>query len=119
MPRLAANLAYLFTERPMLERFAAAHKLADAVAKQFPASGITATDLGSAYAMTNDLNAAMKWYRRAVDLHEPQFLRVPYANPQLTKLYADPRWKAVRAEPKVRDWDEARREIAGEFQAGE
>jgi hydroxypyruvate isomerase len=25
MPRFAANLAYLFTERPMLERFAAAH----------------------------------------------------------------------------------------------
>ncbi|TMJ27968.1 MAG: TIM barrel protein [Alphaproteobacteria bacterium] len=38
MPRLAANLAYLFTERPMLERFAAAH-----------AAGFTAVELQSPY----------------------------------------------------------------------
>jgi TolB-like protein len=99
--------------------FAAAHRIVDAGAKAFPASGIAPTDLGSAYAITNDLDSAIKWYRRAVDLHDPQFLRVPYANPELTKLYADPRWKKLRAEPEVRDWEEARREIAAEFQAGE
>jgi len=38
MPRLAANLAYLFTERPMLERFAAA-----------AAAGFSAVELQSPY----------------------------------------------------------------------
>jgi hypothetical protein len=61
----------------------------------------------------------MKWFRRAVDLHEPQFLCEPYKYPHLTKLYADPRWKALRAEPEIRDWEAARTEIAREFQAGE
>jgi TolB-like protein len=97
----------------------AARRIANAAATAFPASGITATDLGSAFAVTGDLDAAMKWYRRAVDLREAQFMRVPYANPELTRLYADPRWKALRAEPEVRDWEQARREIAAEFQAGE
>ena len=38
MPRFAANLAYLFTERPLLERFAAA-----------AAAGFTAVELQSPY----------------------------------------------------------------------
>ena len=45
--------------------------------------------------MTGDLDLAMRWYRRALELREPQFPRVPYANPQLTNLFADPRWKAL------------------------
>jgi hypothetical protein len=59
------------------------------------------------------------WYRRALELREPQFPRVPYANPQLTKLYSDSRWKKLRAAPEVRDWEEARLEIARKFKAGE
>jgi tetratricopeptide (TPR) repeat protein len=99
--------------------FAAARKLVDTVSKLFPASGFTANDLGTAYAMTNDLDAAMSWYRRSVDLREAQFLPVAYTNPLPAKVYADPRWKALRNEPAVRDWEDARREIAAEFQAGE
>jgi TolB-like protein len=92
--------------------FAHARSIANAAAAAFPASGITATDLGTAYAMTDDLNSAIAWYRRALELREPQFPRVPYANPQLTNLYADSRWKALRATPEIRDWEEARAEIA-------
>ncbi len=115
-PNTAAARFFIFVAK---KDFAAAHKFADGIAKQFPASGITANDLGIAYAMASDLDAAFTWFRRAVDLHEPQFLPVEYTNPEPTKLYADPRWKALRAEPEVRDWEEARAEIAREFQAGE
>ena len=38
MPRFAANLAYLFTERPLLDRFAAA-----------ASAGFTAVELHSPY----------------------------------------------------------------------
>jgi TolB-like protein len=99
--------------------FPAARKFADSVARQFPKTGITANDLGIAYAMTNDIDAAITWFRRAVDLHEPQFLPVEYTNPLPAKMTADPRWKALRAEPEVRDWEAARAEIAHEFQTGE
>jgi hypothetical protein len=69
--------------------------------------------------MTNDIDSAMKWFPRALELREPQFPRVPYANPQLTKLYADPRWKALRATPALRDWEGARTEIAQKFRASQ
>jgi hypothetical protein len=52
-------------------------------------------------------------------VHDPQLLRVPYANRDLAKLFADPRWKALRSEPAIRDWEAARAEIGGEFQRGE
>ena len=94
--------------------FSQARAIANAVAASFPASGFTATDLGTAYAMTGDLDSAIRWYRRALELREPQFPRVPYANPELTRLYADPRWKALRAAPEIRDWEEARAEIRSE-----
>jgi tetratricopeptide (TPR) repeat protein len=97
--------------------FAHARKIVNAVAAAFPASGITATDLGIAYGMTDDVDSAMKWFQRALELREAQFPRVPYANPQLTTLYADPRWKALRATPEIRDWEEARLEIARKSQA--
>jgi hypothetical protein len=115
-PYTAASRFYIDVAK---KDFAAAHKLADAVAASFPGSGITATDLGSAYALTNDLDLAFKWYRRAIDLHEPQFLRVPYANPEYKNLYIDPRWKALRAQPAIKDWEIARTEVAREFQRGE
>jgi serine/threonine-protein kinase len=115
-PYVAAGRFFIFVAR---KDFAAARKFADAVAKQFPASDITANDLGIAYAMANDLDTALVWFRRAIDLHEPQFLPVEYTNPEPVTLYADPRWKALRAEPEVHDWETARAEIAREFQAGE
>jgi tetratricopeptide (TPR) repeat protein len=115
-PYVAAGQFFMFIAKT---DFAAAHKYVDGIAKQFPASGITANDLGIAYGMTNDIDTAMSWFRRAVDLHEPQFLPVQYTNPEPKKLYADPRWKALRSEPEVRDWEAARSEIAREFQAGE
>lgn len=98
--------------------FVSARKIVDAVAGSFPASGITATDVGTAYAMTNDVSSATKWYRRAYELREPQFPRVPYANPQLTKLFADPRWKTLRATSEIRDWEAARIEIAQKSRRG-
>jgi tetratricopeptide (TPR) repeat protein len=98
------------------KNFAQARKTVNAVAASFPASGITPTDLGTAYAMTDDLDSAIKWYRRAFELRDPLFMRIPYTNPQLTKLYADPRWKALRALPEARDWEEARLEIARKSQ---
>ena len=101
------------------KNFAQARKTVDAVAASFPASGIPATDLGTAYAMTDDVDSAITWYGRAFELRDPLFMRVPYANPQLAKLYADPRWKALRANPEVRDWEEARLEIARKPKAGE
>ena len=101
------------------QNFAAARKTAEAVAVSFPASGVSATDIGTAYAMADDIDSAMKWYRRAFALHDPQMLRVPYSNPDLVKLFADPRWRALRAQPSIRDWDAARAEIGGEFQRGE
>ncbi|HSC19322.1 MAG TPA: tetratricopeptide repeat protein [Rhizomicrobium sp.] len=99
--------------------YAAARKFVDTVAKRFPSSDITANDLGIAYALTNDTDRAMMWFRRAVDLHEASFLPVMDTNPLPAKVLADPRWKALRNEPEVRDWADARREIAREFQQGE
>jgi TolB-like protein/Tfp pilus assembly protein PilF len=101
------------------KNYAAAHKFVDTVAKRFPSSDITANDLGIAYALTNDTDRAMMWFRRAVDLHEASFLPVVDTNPLPASVLADPRWKALRAEPEVRDWENARREIEAEFQAGE
>jgi len=101
------------------KNFAQARKTVNAVAASFPASGIPATDLGTAYAMTDDVDSAIKWYRRAFELRDPLFMRVSYANPQLTTLYADPRWKALRATPEARDWEEARLEIAKKSQSPE
>ena len=75
--------------------------------------------LGIAYALTHDTDRAMMWFRRAVDLHEASFLPVVNTNPLPASVLADPRWKALRAEPEVRDWENARREIEAEFQAGE
>jgi TolB-like protein/tetratricopeptide (TPR) repeat protein len=98
--------------------FVSARKIVDAVAASFPASGITATDVGTAYAMTNDVSSATKWYRRAYELREPQFPRVPSAKPQLTKLFADPRWKTLRATSEIRDWEAARIEIAQKSRRG-
>jgi predicted Zn-dependent protease len=115
-PYVAAARFFIFVAK---KDFAAARKFVDSVAKQFPASGITANDLGIAYATTNNVEKAIMWFRRSVDLHEPQFLPVAYTNPLPAKIYADPRWKALRAEPEVRDWENARREIEAEFQAGE
>jgi tetratricopeptide (TPR) repeat protein len=115
-PNVTAGRFYILVAK---KDFAAARKFVDSIAKEFPASGITANDLGVAYGMANDLDAAFSWFRRAVDLHEPQFLPVQYTNPEPVKVYADPRWKLLRREPEVRDWEEARADIAREFQAGE
>src|SRR5262249_6666587 len=91
--------------------FAAARKVADAVARLFPASGITATDIGTAYAMTDDIGDAMTWFRKAFAMHEVLLPRLAYANPELTKLFADPRWKVLRAEPAIVDWEKARADV--------
>jgi hypothetical protein len=61
----------------------------------------------------------MIWFRRAVDLHEAQFLPVAYTNPLPANVLADQRWRALRNVAAVRDWENARAEIAREFQAGE
>lgn len=99
--------------------FAAARKFVDSVASEFPASGITANDLGIAYATADDADKAMMWFRRAFDLHEPQLLPVRYTNPLPADFYADPRWIALRSQPAIRDWEAARDEIAREFERGE
>src|SRR5262249_23937908 len=101
------------------ENFAAARKVADVVASSFPASGITATDIAAAYAMTDDIDDAMKWYVRAFAAHESQLPRTPFANSQLTKLFADPGWRRLQAKPAMRDWDEVRTEVAAEYERGE
>lgn len=101
------------------KNYAAAHKIVDMAAAAFPASGISATDLGIGYTRANDLDSAIKWYRRALEVRDPQVFRVPYFDKDMTKLFADPRWKALRDTPAVRDWEQARRGIAREFQMGE
>jgi len=93
------------------KNYPAAHKVAEAVAASYPAAGISATDIGTAYAMTNDIDNAMKWFRKALDIREPQLPRVSYASPELTKLFADPRWKDLRNESAIRDWESARAEV--------
>jgi|tagenome__1003787_1003787.scaffolds.fasta_scaffold20978898_3 TolB-like protein/Tfp pilus assembly protein PilF len=101
------------------KNYAAAHKIVDMAAAAFPASGISATDIGIGYARANDIDAAIKWFRRALEVRDPQVFRVPYFDRDMTKLFADPRWKMLRDTPAVRNWEEARREIAREFQMGE
>jgi len=101
------------------KRLDVAHKIADSASAAFPASGISATDVGIGYAESGDLDAASKWFRKALELRDPQMLRVPYVEKQLGKLFADSRWKALRAEPPIKDWEGARLEIGREFQRGE
>ena len=101
------------------KNYALVRSVADEAAAAFPAKDISATDIGIAYARANDANSAIKWFQRALEVHDPQLPRVSYAESDLTSVYADPRWKAFRSEPAIRDWEEARREIAAEFQAGE
>jgi tetratricopeptide (TPR) repeat protein len=100
-------------------KLAEAHKLVDQAAASFPASGVSPTDIAIGYANTADISSAMTWFRRALALRDAQVLPVQYGNPELTKLYADPRWQAFRKEPAIRDWAAARTEIAAQFQIGE
>jgi TolB-like protein/Flp pilus assembly protein TadD len=101
------------------KHFDVAHKIADAASAAFPASGISTTDVGIGYTEAGDLDSAIKWFRKALELRDPQMLRLPYAEKQLVNLFADPRWKALRAEAPIRDWEAARLEFAREFQRGE
>jgi serine/threonine-protein kinase len=93
--------------------------LADGVAAGFPKNGVGAHDIAVAYARVGDIAKAMSWFETAFQLREPQIFAVPYSDPEFTELYTDPRWKAYRDKPEVRDWEKARLEIAKRFQIGE
>jgi TolB-like protein len=93
--------------------------IADGAAKTFPANRLAATDIAIAYARGGDIQKALGWFETAYELREPQLCATPYNNSELTALYADPRWKALRDRPEFRDWEEARLEIAKRFQLGE
>ncbi|MBV9570604.1 MAG: hypothetical protein JO056_05110 [Alphaproteobacteria bacterium] len=101
------------------KKFAVVRQVADAAAAAFPAKDIPATDIAIAYGHANDVDAAIKWFRRAFEIRDPQSLRVPHTEKNLPNVFADPRWKALRNEPAIRDFELARREIAAENQAGE
>lgn len=101
------------------KNFAVVRQVANAAAAAFPAKDIPATDIAIAYGHANDVDAAIKWFRRAFEVRDPQSLRVPYTEKNLPNVFADPRWKVLRNEPTIRDFEEARREIAAENQAGE
>lgn len=115
----ASMVACMFYMDVAKKDFAAARKIADRAAATFPANGLRASDIGIGYAVTGDVSAAVTWFERGLRLRDAQIFPVFYNNPQLTKLFGDPRWKALRNEPAVRDWEEARGEIAREFQMGE
>lgn len=93
--------------------------LAEATAKGYPGNGVGAEDLAVAYARAGDNAKAMGWMETAFEAREPQIFSMPYTNPELEGLYADPRWKAFRAKREIHDWEAARLEIAKRFQIGE
>ncbi len=101
------------------KNYAVVRQVADEAAAAFPAKDIAATDVGIAYARANDGEAAIKWFRRAFEVRDPQLPRVPYAERDLTRVFAESCWKELRNEPAIRDWEEARREMLREFQQGE
>ncbi len=98
---------------------AALRALADGVAKGFPGNGVGAHDIVIAYARAGDNARAMGWLETAFELREPQIFAMPYSNPEAAVLYADPRFKAFRERPAVKDWEKARAEIAKRFELGE
>ncbi len=61
----------------------------------------------------------MGWLETAFEMREPQIFALPYTNPELKALYADPRWKAFRGKRAFKEWEKARAEIARRFQIGE
>jgi TolB-like protein len=93
--------------------------LADAVAAGFPKNGVSANDIAIAYARVGDFGKAIGWFETAFRRREPQIFADIYSNPELSSLYADPRWRAYRDKPEFRDWEKARLDIAKRFQIGE
>jgi TolB-like protein/Tfp pilus assembly protein PilF len=99
--------------------FNAVRTLADSVAAGFPSNGAGAGDIGIAYARAGEVTKALEWFDKAYELREPQTPATRYSNPELTALYADPRWAKLMAKPEFRDWERARQDIAKRFQLGE
>ena len=93
--------------------------LAQGVAAGFPKNGVGANDIAIAYARVGAFGRAIGWFETAFQLREPQIFAVRYSNPELSPLFADPRWNAYRDKPEFRDWEQARLEIAKRFQIGE
>jgi TolB-like protein len=94
--------------------FAAARKIAGT----FGADSYSPGYIGAFHQSAGDIDSAIVWYRRAFAQRDPEMLMEPYANPGLEKLFADPRWQALRNEPAIRDWEAARADIAREYQGG-
>jgi len=94
--------------------FPAARKIAGT----FGADQLSAGFIGSFHQAAGNVDAAISWYSRAFAQRDPEMLMEPYAVPGGAKLFADPRWKALRNEPAIREWEAARAEIAREFHSG-
>lgn len=91
--------------------------LADRLAGRFPGDGaIGARAIGLYYQQALAFDEAMVWYRRAYERREPTLMRTPYTSaamlsPEARRLFDDPRWKALWAEPAIQAWVAAREDL--------
>jgi len=99
--------------------FKTVRAIADGAASGFPGNDVGAMDIAIAYGRAGDVDKAFVWLETAFQRHEPQICALQYTNPELKKVFADPRWKAYRDKPAFRDWEAARAEIAERFHMGE
>jgi TolB-like protein len=87
------------------------------IANTFGADAFSPGYIGSFHQAAGNIDSAVMWYRRGFAQRDPEILMEPYSTPNADKLFADPRWKALRKEPAIREWEAKRAEIAREFQS--
>ena len=95
--------------------FAGMRKLLDEITANFDKSGATAADIAIGYRMAGDNEEALKWFATAFQKRELTALSAEYFAIGSKAMFSDPRWKAMRNLPEVREWEAMRGEIAAQI----
>ena len=89
-----------------------ARRLADAVAKAFPAFFFGEADIGYFYALVKDYSAALFWLRRAYTRLDSNLFSLAYSRTTPPDLVKTSGWKRLMSLPEARAWLKAHDEVA-------
>ncbi len=92
-----------------------AHRLADAVARAFPAFFFGEADIGYFYALVREYPEALLWLRRAYAHRDPNLFSLAYSPTTPPDLVKTSGWKTLMSRPEARAWQKAHDRLAMTF----
>jgi tetratricopeptide (TPR) repeat protein len=68
--------------------------------------------VGLIYAQGGDFDSALKWFRKAINVHDSRFFQNTIGTLLPEALIVDPRWKALFDAPALQEWRQARAAVS-------